>query len=74
MLGSRLSMLLRVAGLLVGVAAILALILGVEPAQIAPFLVKIALYKLAFIAALGLLVAGGIVGRREHNRRASSRK
>ncbi|MDQ2768714.1 MAG: hypothetical protein M3Y30_16355 [Gemmatimonadota bacterium] len=68
MRSARLSTLLRLGGLFVGVATILALVLGVEPARIAPFLVKVALYKLAFIAALGLLVAGGVVGRRENSR------
>jgi hypothetical protein len=55
---------LRLAGLVLGVAAVLALVIGVDPAHIPPFLVKVALYKLTFIAALGLLVAGAMVGRR----------
>lgn len=57
-------MLLRIGGLIVGVAAIAALALGADLSRLSPFLVKIALYKLAFIAALVLLVAGAMLGRR----------
>ena len=62
--------LLLLAGLIVGGIAVVALLVGVEPASLPPFLVKVALYKLAFIAVGGLLVAGAIVGRRA--RRSSS--
>jgi hypothetical protein len=55
---------LRLTGLAVGLAAVLALVVGVDPAHIPPFLVKVALYKLTFIAALALLIAGAMVGRR----------
>ena len=64
---SQMGNVLRAVGLLVGLAAILALVLHVEPSRLPPLLVKIALYKLAFIAAAALLVAGAIVGRRARN-------
>lgn len=65
-------LLLRVCGLVVGVAAVAALALGVDLSQLSPFLVKIALYKLAFIAALGLLVAGAMLGRRARAHRGTA--
>jgi hypothetical protein len=55
---------LRVAGLVLGLAAVLALVLGVDPTHFPPFLVKVAIYKLTFIAALALLIAGAMMGRR----------
>ena len=50
-------------GLLVGAATAIAMAVGFEPAPASGFLVKVALYKLTFIASLGLLAAGAIVGR-----------
>jgi hypothetical protein len=58
-------------GLLVGLAAAAALMLGVDPTRFSPFLVKVALYKLTFIAAAGLLTAGALLGR--HARRVNRR-
>jgi hypothetical protein len=61
---SHLGLALRVAGLILGILTAAALILGVDPVQLAPFLVKIANNTLAFISAIALLAAGAIVGRR----------
>jgi hypothetical protein len=57
---------------MVGVVAVVALLFGIEPGRLPPFLVKVALYKLAFIAAAGLLVAGALVGRRARRGSAAS--
>ncbi|MEO7711667.1 MAG: hypothetical protein ABIV10_01965 [Gemmatimonadaceae bacterium] len=56
-------------GLVVGVAATVALLFGFEPTRLSPFLVKIALFKLTFIAAIGLIAAGALLGRRARNPR-----
>ena len=56
---------LRVAGLLVGVLAIAAFVFRVDVMTLSPFLIKIAIYKLAFIAAIALLVGGAMLGRRD---------
>ncbi|MEO8561297.1 MAG: hypothetical protein ABI601_04430 [bacterium] len=56
-------------GLLVGGAAALALLVGFDPSRLPATLVKIALFKLMFIAAAGLLVAGAYLGRRARMRR-----
>jgi len=50
-------------GVLVGAAAAIAMAAGFEPAPESGFLVKVALYKLTFIASAGLLMAGAIAGR-----------
>jgi hypothetical protein len=55
---------LRILGLSIGVAAVAALLLGFDVSQVSPFLIKVAIYKLAFIAALVLLIAGAVIGRR----------
>ena len=57
-------MLLRVGGLIIGIAAIVGLAVGADVVHLPPLLVKIAVYKLAFLAAVALLVAGALVGRR----------
>ncbi len=57
-------MLLRVGGLLVGIVAVVGLAMGADVVHLPPWLVKIAIYKLTFIAAIALLVAGAMVGRR----------
>jgi hypothetical protein len=51
-------------GLLVGLTAAVGLLVGFEPARLPPALLNIAAYKLTFVAALGLLVAGALVRRR----------
>ncbi len=61
---STIASLLLACGLLVGLGAAAALLLGVDPTRLPPFLVKVALIKLTFIAAAGLLVAGAVIGRR----------
>lgn len=50
-------------GLVLGLTATVALVLGFEPAPLSPWLVKVALYKLTYIAAAGLLVTGAVLGR-----------
>jgi hypothetical protein len=51
------------AGLLVGALAGLGLLVGFEPARLPAVLLNIAAYKLAFLAALSLVAAGGVIGR-----------
>ncbi len=64
--------LLRILGLSVAVAAVAALLLGFDASRLSPFLIKIAIYKLAFIAALVLLAAGAMIGRRARERSSRS--
>jgi hypothetical protein len=51
-----------VLGLLVGLAAVTGLALGLEP-RLSPFMLKVVVYKLSFVAALALLVAGAAIRR-----------
>jgi hypothetical protein len=60
---SRFGQLLLVIGGVVGVAAVVGLVVGFEPARLPPALVNIAVYKLSFVAAAGLLAAGAILHR-----------
>ena len=60
---SRIGQLLLVVGGAVGVAAVVGLVLGFEPAKLPAALLNIAMYKLTFAAAAGLLAAGAIVRR-----------
>jgi hypothetical protein len=55
---------LRIMGLAIGLAAAAALIFGFDASHLSPFWIRIAIYKLAFIAALTMLVAGAMIGRR----------
>ncbi len=64
--------LLLAGGLIVGLAAGVALLLGVDPTRLPPFLVRVALFKLTFIAAAGLLVAGALLGRRARQSRGET--
>jgi hypothetical protein len=64
MRAAQVGMLLRVLGLTVGVAAVTALLFGFDASYLSPFLIKVAIYKLAFIAALVLLIVGAMIGRR----------
>lgn len=56
--------LLRVGGLVLGIVAAVGLAMGADVVHLPPWLVKIAIYKLTFIAAAALLIAGAMVGRR----------
>ena len=70
---SRFGQLLLVIGGVVGVAAVVGLVVGFEPASLPPSLINIAVYKLTFVAAAGLLGAGATVrryARRGENERA----
>ena len=60
---SRFGQLLLVIGGAVGAAAVIGLIVGFEPAKLPAALLNIAVYKLTFAAAAGLLAAGAIVRR-----------
>ena len=60
---------LLVLGLLVGTATGLALALGFDVDRIPSWMVTVGMYKLAFIAAAGLLVAGALMGRATRERR-----
>ena len=51
-------------GVLVGGAAGVALALGFRVDQLPPWMITVGMYKLAFIAAGGLLAAGAVLGRR----------
>jgi hypothetical protein len=63
MRGSRLGDMLLGAGVVVGVAAVVGMIVGFEPARLPPALLNIAAYKLTIGAAVGLLAAGAAVRR-----------
>jgi hypothetical protein len=54
---------LIVAGVIVGGAAGVALALGLRLDQLPGWMITVGMYKLAFIAAAGLLVAGAVLGR-----------
>ena len=54
---------LIVVGATVGAAAGLALALGLRPDQLHGWMITVGMYKLAFISAAGLLVAGAMLGR-----------
>ena len=58
---------LLVSGLVVGLLASAALILGLKPSQLPSAMLDIAAYKLSFLAALGLMAAGA--GLLRHARR-----
>ncbi len=56
-------------GAAVGVAAVVGLVLGFEPSRLPAAVLDIAVYKLTFAAAAGLLAAGAII--RRHGKRAA---
>ena len=66
---SRFGQLLLVVGGAVGVTAVIGLVVGFEPAKLPAALLNIAVYKLTFVAAAGLLAAGAVV--RRHGQRES---
>ena len=68
---ARAGTLLRLLGLFVGFAAGSGLLLGFDVSRISPFFIKIAMYKLAFIAALALLAGAAIIGRRAREKYSS---
>ena len=55
--------LLLATGAAVGVAAVVGIVTGFEPSRLPAALIDIAVYKLTFAAAAGLLAAGAIVRR-----------
>jgi hypothetical protein len=60
-------------GMGVGIVAGLGLLVGFEPSRLPPAVLDLAAYKLTFIAAVGLLIAGAAVvryGRRDAPRDA----
>ena len=63
---------LLVLGFLVGALTGLALALGLRLDQLPPWMITVGMYKLAFLAAAGLLVAGALLGRAARNRSASN--
>ena len=54
---------LIITGAIVGGAAGIALALGLRLDQLPAWMITVGMYKLAFIAAAGLLVAGAMLGR-----------
>lgn len=66
---TQLGTMLRAVGLLVGLATIAAILFRIDPTRISPFFIKVAIYKVAFIAAIALLVAGATLGRRDRSGR-----
>jgi len=61
---SRFGGLLLATGAAVGVAAVIGLVTGFEPSRLPAALIDIAVYKLTFVAAAGLLAAGAVIRRR----------
>lgn len=57
------STLLLILGALVGGLAGLAMALGLRLDQLPPWMITVGMYKLAFIAAAGLFIAGAVLGR-----------
>jgi hypothetical protein len=72
MRATQLGVLFRVLGLGIGLGAAAALLFRVDASHLSPFWIKIAIYKLAFIAAFVLLTAGGMLGRRAGAKSRSS--
>jgi hypothetical protein len=68
---ARAGTLLRLLGLFVGLAAASGLLLGFDVSRISPFLIRVAIYKLAFIVALALLAGGAVIGRRARGKYSS---
>lgn len=62
---------LLILGALVGAAAGVALALGLRLDQLPPWMITVGMYKLAFVAAGGLFVAGALLGRAARRRPSS---
>ena len=58
-----LSKALLILGALVGTLAGVAMALGLQLDQLPPWLITVGMYKLTFLAAAGLFVAGALLGR-----------
>jgi hypothetical protein len=61
-------------GATVGVAGVIGLVIGFEPARLPPALLNVAAYKLTFAAAAALLATGAIVLRHSKRDRASTQE
>ena len=72
MRASRLGGFLLGVGAAVGVLAVIGLATGFEPSRLPPALLDIAAYKLTFLAAAGLLVAGAVILRRSRRSEGGS--
>jgi hypothetical protein len=64
---STVSKALLILGALVGGATGIALALGLRLDHLPAWMITVGMYKLAFIAAGGLFVAGALLGRAAHN-------
>lgn len=60
---SRLGDFLLGAGAVVGLAAVVGLVVGFEPAKLPAAVINLAVYKLTFVGAAGLLLGGALVHR-----------
>ena len=63
-----LSKALLILGALVGTLAGLAMVLGLRLDQLPPWMITVGMYKLTFMAAAGLFVAGALIGRAARRR------
>lgn len=63
---------LLILGALVGAAAGLALAFGLSLDHLPPWMITVGMYKLAFVAAAGLFVAGAMLGRAARKETTSS--
>ena len=73
MRGSMVAKALLVLGALVGGVAGLALALGFRADRLPPWMITVGMYKLALMAAGGLLVAGALLGRAARTRWSRTR-
>jgi hypothetical protein len=56
---------------MVAIIALAAFVFRVDVTKLSPFLIKVAIYKLAVIAAIALMAAGAALGRRGRSGTAS---
>ena len=70
----RLGELLLGIGAAAGIAAVVGLVVGFEPARLPPALINLAVYKLTAVAAVGLLAAGAIVRRYDKREQREQRE
>ena len=64
---------LLVLGAVVGAVTGLALALGLRLDHLPPWMITVGMYKLAFLAAAGLFVAGAMLGRAARDHAASNK-